>query len=247
MGRVRIRHLIGVVSVVIIGITFDALSVFAVNPSSENYQISEIDFGGGGTVLDSCSEEYCSKATIGNMEGGKVGNGTSSAMFGPVTPGEPLLEVVVDPGQSDLGVLSTEKTATKTMVVRVRNYLSNGYIMQIVGDPPKTKDHTLYTPTMPTASMKGNEQFAINLTTNTIPIVGAPIMQVPSSQTSFGEVTDNYKVTNLFKYTSGDVVARSYSESGRTDYTVSMIINVANSTPAGNYMGDFSAIITPVY
>lgn len=249
MGSVRKRRFFGVVSLVMafIAITGDALPVFAVNPSSENYQISEIDFGSGGTTLDSCSDEYCAKTTIGDMEGGKATNGTSSATFGPVTPEEPLLEVIVDPGVSDLGILSPERTATKTMVVRVRNYLSNGYIMQIVGDAPKIDGHKMYTPTMPMASMKGTEQFAINLAVNTIPNVGAPAMQVPSGQTSFGEVADNYKTGNLFKYTSGDVVARSRSESGRTDYTVSMIINVASGTPAGHYTGDFAAVVIPVY
>lgn len=231
----------------IIVIMGDVLPVFAVNPSSENYQISEIDFGSGGTTLDSCSDEYCAKATIGDMEGGKATNGTTSAVFGPVTPDEPLLEVIVDPGVSDLGVLSPERTATKTMVVRVRNYLSNGYIMQIVGNPPKVDGHTMNAPSMPTSSMKGTEQFALNVAANTLPNVGAPPMQVPSGQTSFGEAADNYKTPNLFKYTSGDVVARSRSESGRTDYTVSMIINVANGTPAGHYTGDFAAVVIPVY
>ena len=249
MGSVKNRDVLGVlaVAVAIVGMLATAIPVFAVNPSSPNYQISEIDFGNGGSTLEGCSQVYCAKTTIGDLEGGKATNGTTSTNFGNITPDQPLLEVIVDPGQSDLGILTAEKTATKTMVVRVRNYLSNGYIMQIVGNPPKVNGHTMKTPTLPTSSMKGTEQFGINVAANTLPSVGAAPVQVPSGQTSFGEAADNYKTANLFKYTSGDVVARSRSESGRTDYTVSMIINVANGTPAGHYTGDFAAVVIPVY
>jgi hypothetical protein len=70
---------------------------------------------------------------------------------------------------------------------------------------------------------------------------------VPSTQTSFGQAADDYAVPNLFKYVSGDVVAYSDSESGRTDYTISMIVNVAGSTPAGQFTGEYSAVVIPVY
>lgn len=223
------------------------ISVAALTSSSENYQMTEIELDGGST-LESCSEVYCARATIGETtEGGKSKGPTTAAAFGSVTPDEPLLEVIVDTGESDLGVLSTETTATKTTTVRIRNYLSNGYVLQIVGDPPKFKNHTLSTPTLPTASAPGNEQFAINVAANTLPAVGANPIQVPSSGTSFGEADDNYSTPNLFKYVDGDVVARSDKESGRTDYTISMIVNVANSTPAGHYTGDFAAVVVPVY
>jgi len=174
---------------------------------------------------------------------------TSTAKFGSIsaTDSDPLLEVIVDSGASNLGTLTTESTAYKSMTVRVRTYLSDGYVLQIVGNPPKYGDHTLATPTTPTSALPGTEQFGINATTNTTPNVGADPLQVPSSQTSFGVVNDNYKLANKFQYISGDEVARSESESGRTDYTISMIVNVSNSTPAGHYTGDFSAVVIPVY
>jgi len=134
-------------------------------------------------------------------------------------------------------VLTTEKTATKTMIVRVRNYLSDGYTLQIVGSPPKVGGHTLATPTTPTGVHPGTEQFAINAVANTSPNVGADPLQVPSNQTSFGVVTDNYRTPNVFKYASGDVIARSSSASGQTDYTVSMVVNISNATPSRSLFG----------
>lgn len=223
-----------------------AVPVFATESTSNNYQVTETQLGAGG-MMESCSVQYCAQASIGDIAAGSGVAGPSTAAFGPLVSGEPLLEVIVDAGQSNLGVLTTEQTATKTTTVRVRNYLSGGYIMQVIGDPPKYGNHTLATPSTPAASSPGTEQFAINAVANTTPNVGAGPQQVPSDQTSFGEVVEGYLTANRFKYSSGDIVARSQSESGRTDYTISMIVNVSNATPAGHYSGDFSVVVVPVY
>lgn len=220
--------------------------VFATTSSSNNYQVTETEFGATSSAQN-CSGQYCARASIGDMSGEDGKSATYSAKFGSITDSNPLLEVIVDTGESDLGVLTTEKTATKTMIVRVRNYLSDGYTLQIVGNAPKFAGHTLKTPTTPTASAAGTEQFAINASANTTPNVGAGPVQVPSSQMSFGLVNANYSVPNMFKYTSGEVVAHSNSSSGQTDYTISMIVNISNATPAGHYAGDFAAIVVPVY
>lgn len=227
-----------------------ASTSFALTSSSPNYQIMETDFTAG-SALENCSGQYCARASIGDMAAGSSaspGAGTSTASFGSIpASSDPLLEVIVESGQSNLGVLTTEKTASKTMVVRVRNYLSDGYTLQIVGTPPKYGNHTLETPSVPTAAAPGTEQFGINAALNTSPGIGANPLQVPSGQTSFGVVEEAYRTPNLFKYGSEDVVARSTSESGRTDYTISMIVNISSGTPAGHYAGDFAAIVTPVY
>lgn len=232
------------VAVLIIG--GSTRTAYAETSKSSNFQATEMQLGTGSS-LDSCSTQYCAKASIGDIGGGSSKSNQGSASFGPVTNSDPLLEVIVETGQSNLGDLTTERTATKTMKVKIRNYLSEGYMLQIVGDPPKYGNHALNTPSSPTASRAGTEQFAINVAANTTPSVGAAPLQVPSGQISFGQADDDYKTPNLFKYTSGDVVARSLSASGQTDYTVSMIVNVSNTTPAGHYTGDFAAVVIPVY
>lgn len=223
-----------------------ASTVVATTSSSTSYQVTETEFGASSTAQN-CSTQYCAQATIGDMAAGSSASSRYAAKFGTITSGDPLLEVIVTAGASDLGVLSAESTVTKTTTVQVRNYLSGGYTLQIVGNPPKYRGHTLATPSIPTASTPGTEQFAINASANTTPNVGAAPVQVPSTQTSFGVVNDNYRTPNLFKYTSGEVVAHSNSESGRTDYTISTIVNISNATPAGHYSGDYAAIVVPVY
>lgn len=241
----RGKHVKALLSMAVIASALSA-PVFAASSSSQNYQIVEQEFGAGSS-LESCSNGYCARTTIGDLAVGDATANQTSAEFGSITPDEPMLEVIVDPGESFLGELTTERTATKTMVVRVRSYLSNGYYLQITGTPPQHDGHTLATPSSPTASKAGTEQFAINAVTNTTPDVGANPAQVPSGEFSFGELNEAYASPNLFKYQSGDTVAHSDTESGRTDYTISMIVNISNATPAGHYTGDFSAVVVPVF
>lgn len=221
-------------------------AVFAETSNSNNYQVTETEFGAG-SMQENCSDQYCARTSIGDIGAGEGASSGSTATFGSITNDEPLLEVIVDPGNSNLGTLDAEHTATKTMVVRIRSYLSNGYVLQITGDPPKFENHTLDAPSIPTAASPGTEQFAINAVANTSPTVGANPVQVPSDQFSFGTVDDDYDNPNLFKYFSGDVVARSTRSSGRTDYTITMIVNISNTTPAGRFSGDYSAVVIPVY
>jgi len=218
----------------------------AVTSSSSNYQVTETQFNAGSS-LQSCSGQYCAKTSIGDTAVGEAEGSAVTAQFGPITNSDPLLEVIVEAGESNLGVLTTETTATKITTVRIRNYLSGGYVLQIVGDPPKYNGHPLSTNTTPTASTKGKEQFGINLAANTSPNIGAGPVQVPSEQTSFGVVAQDYRTANLFMFNSGDVVARSTTSSGQTDYTISMIVNISSATPAGHYSGDFSAVVIPAY
>jgi hypothetical protein len=219
---------------------------YAETASSSSYTVTDTQFTNGSTA-QTCSTNYCSQAGIGTTAAGHSDSSTASGNFGPVTGSEPLLDVIVDSGSSDLGTLSTETTATKTMSVKIRNYLSSGYVLEITGDPPKYGSHTLATPGVPTLSTSGVEQFGINAVANTSPAVGADPVQVPSGEFSFGEAYTGYNTTNHFQYHSGDAVAHSVKSSGETDFTISMIINIANGTPAGHYSGDFSAVVIPVY
>lgn len=221
-------------------------SVSAETSSSPNYQVTESQFGGT-TGSDSCSGQYCAQVSIGDPAIGSATAGQSRAEFGAITGSDPLLEVIVEPGESNLGVVTTQTTATKTSIVRVRNYLSSGYIVQVVGSPPSYSGHTLAAPSSPTTSVAGQEQFGLNVVANSSPNVGTNPVQVPSSQISFGVVAANYNQANHFMYQSEDTIARSDSASGQTDYTISMIINISNGTPAGRYNSDFSVIVTPIY
>jgi len=213
--------------------------------SSSNYQVTQTEFGSSSSAQN-CSTSYCSDSSVGAVAG-STSSTSNTANFGSVTNSQPELAVIVEGGSSDLGVLSSSTTATKTMVVKVKNYLSSGYVMQIVGNPPTYQGHTLAAIPSPSTTHPGAEQFGINAVANTSPNVGANPVQVPSGSFSFGSITPNYSTPNLFMYASGETVAQSPKSSGETDYTISMIINISNATPAGQYAGDFSAVVIATY
>ncbi|MFZ2544429.1 MAG: hypothetical protein WAW80_00400, partial [Candidatus Saccharimonadales bacterium] len=201
----------------VVGLIF-APATFAQTSSSSNYKVDETQFGAG-SAAQTCSASYCSKTSIGDATSGPTANTVHTATFGSITPNEPLVEMIIEPGISNLGDLTTEQTATKTMIVKIRTYLSDGYYLQIVGDPPKYGGHTLNTLSLATASSAGTEQFGINAVANSSPSVGANLVQVPDSNTSFGVVNSGYDTANQFKYNSGDTIAHSDKETGQTDYT----------------------------
>ena len=224
------------------------VDAFAESPtsSSPNYQATQLQFGSGDSS-ESCHGNYCASTSVGGASAGEGKSSSYAAVFGDITEGQPLLEVIVDNGISDLGEFLPTETRYKTMSVKVRNYLSEGYIIQIIGSSLKYGTHTIAPLTEPTASQVGKEQFGINVVANTTPMIGANPVQVPSGEFSFGRAADDYATPNKFMYNSGDVVALSDMSSGETDYTVSMIVNVAASTPAGHYTSDFSAVVIPSY
>lgn len=214
--------------------------------NSANYRAVDTKFSAG-SELDSCSGSYCAKASIGDNTVGRASSANYTAQFGNITGGDPLLEVITEDGQEDLGVLDVNRTATATRVVKVRSYLSKGYIIQLAGNSPSQGTHALRTIATPSTSHKGAEQFGVNLVANSAPAVGADPKHVPSNETSFGYATDDYGTPNLFKYINGDIVARSDVSSGETDYTLTIVVNVSNATPSGHYSAPFSAIVVPLY
>ena len=238
-----------VVAVLAVGVLFVGAGsrVFAVSDTSTSthYQTTGLQFGSSDTGQN-CSTQYCATAGVGGAAGDSSSTSYVSS-FGPATGSDPLLEVMVVGGISDLGTFDSGQVSTKTIVVKVRNYLSSGYVVQIIGKTPTYAGHSITSLATPSASAPGTEQFGVNAVANSSPGVGADPVQVPSSQTSFGKVSANYATANKFMYQSGDVIASSTKSSGETDYTISMIINVSNTTPAGKYSSDFSAVVVPAY
>lgn len=221
-------------------------TVAADSSSSAHYRVTETQFGAGGDLHD-CSANYCAKTSAGETAVGNTKSTNYQAQGGFNTDRTPFLEVSVSGGAQNLGYLDTDTTATATMHIKVRNYLSSGYVMQIAGAAPSQVRHTLTTLATPTTSHPGAEQFGINLVDNTTPDVGANPVQVPDNTYSFGQVAPDYSTPDLFKYVPNDIVAQSNSSSGETDYTLSMILNVSRVTPGGHYDGNYSAVVVSTF
>jgi hypothetical protein len=214
--------------------------------SSSNYSVNEVQIGTGSSLND-CSASYCAKTSVGDTVVGSASSANFSARFGANTSDEPVLEMITSSGIQDMGTLDNNVTGTATATVAVRSYLSSGYVIQITGNAPDQGIRTLTSLTTPTTSQQGSEQFGINLVDNTSPNIGADPVQVPDNTFSFGVVDGNYNQPDKFMYQNGDVVARSLSSTGQTNYTLSFIANISNATAGGRYNGAFSAVVVPMY
>jgi hypothetical protein len=222
--------------------------VSAEDASSSDYKITDTQFGSG-SVQD-CSTTYCANGTAGDLTAGSTSSPTFKAEGGSDDGSDadvPLLEVIELGGVNDLGTLSTTATATASSQLKVLAYNISGYTVEIAGTAPNMGSYVVNTPSSPTASLVGTEQFGVNLVANTDPSVGANPVQVPDTSFSYGEPTSNYDTPNKFMYNNGDEIASSTTSSGETDYTVSMIMNISENTPGGQYTGNYNAVVVPVY
>jgi hypothetical protein len=159
-----------------------------------------------------------------------------------------MLEFSVSTSSVSLGTLLTSQTGTGTASFSVRNYTSNGYIVQLIGGTPTNGSHSLTPLSTASASSAGTEQFGVNTVANTAPVTfGADPQQVPDGSFSFGAAASGYNVANNFKYISGDVIAQAAESSGQTTYTISYIANISSSTPTGQYTTAQSLVCTGTY
>lgn len=216
---------------------------------STNYGVSEVNFGSGGDV-HVCSNSYCSKQSAGELTVGNTKSSNYQAQAGFNTDRQPLLEVSVNGGQFDLGVLDSTTVKYASTTFSVRTYPAYGYNVIISGQSPANNApsaHVLTPMSTADVSRPGTEQFGINLKQNTTPAVGADPQQVPDSTFSFGAPATGYGTADNFKFNNGDIIAQSPKSSGQTTFTMSMIENVATTTPGGAYYGQLALIVTPTF
>lgn len=245
----RLREKIALIGVSLAMLSFGTATMASAQSSSANYKVEETFFGTGGE-LDASSTSYKAKQSAGELAAGNASSANYQFYGGFNTSDTPLLEFAVNGGTYDLGILDPTITGTAVATFRVRNYLSSGYIVIITGASPSTTSgntHTLAALTSPANSAPGSEQFGINLADNTNPDIGAVPSQLPDSTFSFGSATNDYATANLFKFVAGDAIAFSSKSSGQTDYSLSIVANVARETPAGQYGGNLNLQVVPTF
>lgn len=152
-------------------------------------------------------------------------------------------------------LFSPTDTAGATSQMAASTNAGAGYSITVNG-PTLTSGSNTITPMSAMATgVHGVSQFGLNLkantTTTTTPAIGAEINQ-PSNGTNYrGQASTGYNTIDQFKFTSGDSVAKSDNGgAGGTDaqiYTVSYIVNVPGSQPAGTYTTTLTYICTPTF
>lgn len=200
---------------------------------------------GSDSTLDSSSNNYQVMNATGDLVVGDSSSSNYNISAGSVTTNDPTLSFIINSGAASFGSFSTANPTVTTTNFSVINYTSWGYVVQIVGEPPTDGAHTIAAMDETESSIAGTEQFGINLVANTTPSnFGA---NPNNGNFGFGVAATNYNISDKFRYVSGETIAMAPKSSGKTDYTISYLVNVNSLTPGGQYTSDQTIIVTGTY
>lgn len=132
---------------------------------------------------------------------------------------------------SDMGEITADATLTAQSEMSVGTNASGGFAITAIGSPLSAGTSVVESPSTPTPSLQGTNQFGINLVANSEPIVGSD----PQGTWFNALPSSDYATPNMYKFVSGDVVASSPNVSLMKKFTVSYILNSNANLKAGTY------------
>jgi hypothetical protein len=155
-------------------------------------------------------------------------------------------------------LFSPTDTATTTSQMAASTNAGFGYAISVNGPTLTSGSNTITAmSTLPTgdAGVHGFGQFGLNLKANTTatstPAIGTEVAPAANGTNLRGQAISGYNSVDNFRFVSGENVANSASGgAGGTDaqiFTVSYIVNVPGSQPAGTYTTTLTYICTPTF
>jgi hypothetical protein len=132
---------------------------------------------------------------------------------------------------TDMGQLDSKSTLVAQSQMAVGTNASGGFAITANGTPMSAGTSVIDSPSEPTKSTPGTNQFGINLVANDAPAVGSN----PEGTWANAVPSPDYSVPNQYKYVPGDIVAYSPNVSLMKKFTVSYIVNSSEDLRAGVY------------
>lgn len=139
----------------------------------------------------------------------------------------------------DLGDFSTSQAKAGQSQFAVGTNSISGYNLFAMGTTMTSGNNFIPALSGATASQPGSSQFGLNLKANSNPSVGAE-----PSGAGTGAPTTGYDTANLFRFNPGDNIASSSLPTDFNVMTVSYIVNISSSQPAGVYSTTLSYLAT---
>lgn len=154
-------------------------------------------------------------------------------------------------------LFSPTDTSTASSQMAASTNANAGYAISVTGTTLTSGTNTIPAMTTAAAGARGSGQFGLNLkanttTTSTTP-VGAEITPASNGTNFRGEPVTGYNTPDTFKFNpSGETIADSANggTGGPTDsqiYTISYMVNVSGSQPAGTYTTTLTYICTATF
>jgi hypothetical protein len=152
-------------------------------------------------------------------------------------------------------LFSPVDTATATSQMAASTNAGAGYVISVNGATMTSGANTVTAMASATTGVRGSSQFGMNLkentTTTSTPLVGAEVDPAANGTNLRGQALAGYNTVDTFKFVTGDsVAASSNGGAGPTDaqiFTVSYIVNVPGSQPAGTYTTTLTYICTATF
>jgi hypothetical protein len=153
-------------------------------------------------------------------------------------------------------LFSPTDTATATSQMAASTNAGSGYNITVNGATLTSGSNTISAMgASATAGVRGTSQFGLNLrantTTTSTPAIGIDVAPSPNGTNLRGQAIAPYNTIDQFAYHSTDQVSDSGNGGlGGTDaqiFTVSYIVNVPGSQPAGTYTTTLTYICTPTF
>jgi hypothetical protein len=140
----------------------------------------------------------------------------------------------------DLGVLDSESTLTAQSQMAVGTNATGGFTIMVLGAPMSAGTNVIDSPTEPTPSTPGLDQFGINLVANDSPNIGIN----PEGEWANAVPTAEYSTPNMFKFEPGTILAYSPNVSLMKKFTVSYIVNSSDDLNPGVYTTTLTYVAT---
>jgi hypothetical protein len=152
-------------------------------------------------------------------------------------------------------LFSPTDTATATSQMAASTNAGAGYSITVNGPTMTSGGNTVAAMGTSTTIVRGTSQFGLNLKLNTTATstvaVGLEVAAAANGTNYRGQALAGYNTVDNFKFVTADPVANSANGgAGGSDaqiFTVSYIVNVTGSQPAGTYTSTLTYICTPTF
>lgn len=130
----------------------------------------------------------------------------------------------------DLGTLSSTQPRFAQSQFATATNDPAGYVVFALGNTMTSGNNTITAVQSPAPSFPGSGQFGINLRANLIPPIGQDPVGLGTALP-----TSNYNTPDRFMYLDGDSIATSPVNTDYNRMTVSYLVNIPSTQPAGIY------------
>lgn len=179
----------------------------------------------GGSVTDEAGLAYATKGDVGIST---IVPQHLDFCIGVIIANDDCGSVVGD--SINFGILTTAKEQAATSQIVAATNADNGYNVIVSGSSLTSGNNVLQALSSLATSVPGTNQFGINLRKNTLPNIGSEPAGIGNAV-----VSGSYSTPNNYMYISGTPVISASMPDHFRKFTVSYIVNINKSQPAGYY------------